>query len=67
VEDSARGLYAARTGHVKVHQDYVGLKLGGQSDSSTSISSLANHLQVGRRAQQCTQPLAEVVVIVGDE
>ena len=60
------GLHAVHLGHRHVHQDDVGLELGGQAHGLLAVVGLADDVEalVGQRAAQA---LAQHAVVVGQQ
>jgi hypothetical protein len=67
LKDPPRGLYAVHAGHLQIHQDYVGLQIGGARYSLLATSRLAYDLEVGHRSEQGDHTLPEKRMVFGDE
>ena len=64
--DQVGGLRAAHAGHPEVHQDDVGLVLGGCLDRGSAVADRGHH-RVPEVGEQRIEALAEQRVVVGDE
>ena len=66
-EQLAGGLDAVLARHLEVHQDDVGLVLGGQADGLVAARGGADERDVVERAEQLLQPRERERVVVGGE
>ena len=62
-----RRLDAGLVGHLQVHEDDIGLELGGQGDRLGAAGCLAHDLEIGRRRQQRAQAMPKDGMIVSQQ
>ena len=65
--DLARRLDAVHPGHDQVHQDHVGAQRLCLGDRLQAVARFPYHLDVGLRAQQGADALAQNGVVIGNE
>jgi hypothetical protein len=61
----AGGRQAIHDGHVDVHEDHVGLLLQADALDLQAIGGLANDADAALQLEECLQPLAEQLVVIG--